>query len=197
MAHRQNASGGNEVRSSRRADWGLIYKSKIREWGISWWNEVLKFYYNFDIHSGCCGLMVGGILLATLPPSFSKNNIKQAHGRNRKPKMDLNTCTLVGLKYQIYSTHPPYTYELFPWAQHYSPPWQDSLCLRRTNRNWTQKASTYNSLECEVKKKGLEVKSENLNTIHAKNCLHRGMWNVSMIWQNSAYVDAFSNPFMQ
>ncbi len=25
--------------------------------------------------------------------------------------------------------------------------------------------------------KGSEVKSENLNTTHARNCLHRGMWN--------------------
>jgi hypothetical protein len=45
--------------------------------------------------------------------------------------------------------------------------------------------------------KGSEVKSENLNTTHAKSCLHRGMWNGSMIRQNSAYVDAFSNPFTQ
>ncbi len=37
----------------------------------------------------------------------------------------------------------------------------------------------------------------NLNTIHAKNCLHRGMWNCSTIWQNPACVDALSNPFTQ
>jgi hypothetical protein len=37
------------------------------------------------------------------------------------------------------------------------------------------KDSTYNSLECEVDKKGSEVRSQNLDTIHAKNCLHRGM----------------------
>jgi hypothetical protein len=36
----------------------------------------------------------------------------------------------------------------------------------------TQKASTYNSLECEVEKKGSEVKSGNLNTSDAKSCLH-------------------------
>jgi hypothetical protein len=59
------------------------------------------------------------------------------------------------------------------------------------------KDSTYNSLECEEEKKGSEVKSENFNTIHAKNCLHRGMWNGSTIWQNPAYVDALSNPFTQ
>jgi hypothetical protein len=42
-----------------------------------------------------------------------------------------------------------------------------------------------------------EVKSENINTTHAKSCLHRDVWNGSTIWQNSAYVDALSNPFMQ
>ncbi len=45
--------------------------------------------------------------------------------------------------------------------------------------------------------KGSEVKSENLDTIYAKNCLHRGMWNGSKIGQNSVYVDALSNPFTQ
>ncbi len=45
--------------------------------------------------------------------------------------------------------------------------------------------------------KGSEIKSENLNTIHAKNRLYRGMCNGSTIQQNSAYIDAFSNPFMQ
>jgi hypothetical protein len=39
------------------------------------------------------------------------------------------------------------------------------------------KDSTYNSLKCEVEKKGSEVKSENLNTTHAKSSLHKGMWN--------------------
>jgi hypothetical protein len=48
-----------------------------------------------------------------------------------------------------------------------------------------------------VEKKGLEVKSENLDKIHAKNCLHRGMWNGSTIRQNSAYVDALNNLFTQ
>jgi hypothetical protein len=76
-----------------------------------------------------------------------------------------------------------------------SPPWQDLLFHRWTNRNWTQKDSTYNSLECEVEKKGSEVKSENLDPIHAKNYLHRGMRNGSMIPQNPAYVDTLSNPF--
>jgi hypothetical protein len=47
------------------------------------------------------------------------------------------------------------------------------------------------------RKKGSEVKSENHNTTHAKSYLHKGMWNGSTIWQNSAYVDAFSNPFTQ
>ncbi len=45
--------------------------------------------------------------------------------------------------------------------------------------------------------KGSEVKSEKLDTIHAKNCIHMGMWNGSTIQQNHAYVDALSNPFMQ
>ncbi len=111
--------------------------------------------------------------------------------------MDLNVCTLVGLRYHTFCTHPPYPYKSFPWAWHSSPPWQDSLCHRWTNRNWTQKDSIHNSLECEVERIGSEVKSENLNTIHAKNCLHRGMWNGSMIRQNPAYVDALSNPFTQ
>ncbi len=31
--------------------------------------------------------------------------------------MDLNICTLVGLRYHIFSTHPPYPYNLFPWAR--------------------------------------------------------------------------------
>ncbi len=85
-------------------------------------------------------------------------------GKLDKPKeeietyMDLNVCTLVGLRYHIFSTHPPYPYMLFSWAQHSSPPWWDSLCHRWTNRNWTQKDSTYNSLKCEVEKKGSEVK---------------------------------------
>jgi hypothetical protein len=48
-----------------------------------------------------------------------------------------------------------------------------------------------------VEKKESEVKSENLDTIHAKNCLHRGMLNGSTIWQNSVYVDALINPFTQ
>jgi hypothetical protein len=48
-----------------------------------------------------------------------------------------------------------------------------------------------------VEKKRSEIKSENLDTIHAKNYLHRGMWNGSTIQQNSAYVDVFSNPFTQ
>jgi hypothetical protein len=52
-------------------------------------------------------------------------------------------------------------------------------------------------LVCEVEIKGSEVKSENLDTIHAKSSLHRGMWNGSTIQQNSAYVDALSNPFTQ
>jgi hypothetical protein len=47
------------------------------------------------------------------------------------------------------------------------------------------------------RKKGSEVKSENLNTLHAKNCLHRGMWNGSTIRQISTYVDVLSNPFTQ
>jgi hypothetical protein len=34
-------------------------------------------------------------------------------------------------------------------------------------------------------------------TIHAKNCLHRGMWNDIMIRQHSEYVDAFSDSFTQ
>jgi hypothetical protein len=32
--------------------------------------------------------------------------------------MDLNICTLVGLRYHIFSTHPSYPYKLFPWAGH-------------------------------------------------------------------------------
>jgi hypothetical protein len=78
---------------------------------------------------------------------------------------------------------------LFPSMARLALPW--------TNRNWTQKDSTYNSLKCEVEKKGSEVKRENLDIIHAKNCLHRGMWNGSMIRQNPAYVDVLSNPFTQ
>ncbi len=31
--------------------------------------------------------------------------------------MDLNVCTLVGLRYHTFSTHPPYPYKLFPWAE--------------------------------------------------------------------------------
>jgi hypothetical protein len=31
--------------------------------------------------------------------------------------MDLNVCTLVGLRYHTFSTHPLYPYRLFPWAQ--------------------------------------------------------------------------------
>jgi hypothetical protein len=57
------------------------------------------------------------------------------------------------------------------------------------------KDSTYSSLECEVENKGSDVKSEDLDTIHAKNCLHRGMWNGSTIQLNPAYVDALNNPF--
>jgi hypothetical protein len=32
--------------------------------------------------------------------------------------MDLNICILVGLRYHIFSTHPPYPYKLFPWVWH-------------------------------------------------------------------------------
>jgi hypothetical protein len=32
--------------------------------------------------------------------------------------MDLNICTLVGLRYHTFCTHPPYPYKLFPWARH-------------------------------------------------------------------------------
>jgi hypothetical protein len=32
--------------------------------------------------------------------------------------MDLNVCTLVGLRYHTFSTCPPYPYKLFPWARH-------------------------------------------------------------------------------
>ncbi len=32
--------------------------------------------------------------------------------------MNLNKCTLVGLSYHIFSTHPPYPYKLFLWARH-------------------------------------------------------------------------------
>jgi hypothetical protein len=35
------------------------------------------------------------------------------------------------------------------------------------------------------------------STIHAKNCLHRGMWNTLTTWQYSVYVNAFSDSFMQ
>ncbi len=111
--------------------------------------------------------------------------------------MDVNIYTLVILRYHIFCSRPPYPTKLFPWAWHSSPPWQDLLCHTQTNRNWTQKDSTYNSLKCEVEKKGSEVKIENLGTIHAKNCLHRSMWNGSTIRQNPVYVDALSNPFTQ
>ncbi len=30
--------------------------------------------------------------------------------------MNLNICTLMGLRYHIFSTHSPYPYKLFPWA---------------------------------------------------------------------------------
>ncbi len=33
--------------------------------------------------------------------------------------MNLNICMLVGLRYHIFCTHPPYPYKLFPWARHY------------------------------------------------------------------------------
>jgi hypothetical protein len=45
--------------------------------------------------------------------------------------------------------------------------------------------------------KRIRGKRENLDTIDARNCVHRGMWNGSTIQQNSAYVDALSNPFTQ
>jgi hypothetical protein len=32
--------------------------------------------------------------------------------------MDMTICTLVGLRYHIFSTWPLYPYKLFPWAQH-------------------------------------------------------------------------------
>jgi hypothetical protein len=35
--------------------------------------------------------------------------------------MDLNICTLVGLRYHIFTTRPLYPYKLFPWAQHHLP----------------------------------------------------------------------------
>ncbi len=148
-------------------------------------------------------------ILPMLPFSFSeKEKLGEPKEEIRNITMDLNICVLVISKYNICNLNKCilqyisfeyhlYPYKLFPWARHSSPPWQDLLCRRWTNRNWTQKDSTYNSLECKVKKKGSEVKSENLNTTHAKSCLHRGMWNGSTIQQNSAYVDVLSNPFTQ
>jgi hypothetical protein len=32
--------------------------------------------------------------------------------------MDMTICTLVGLRYHIFSTWPPYPWKLFPWARH-------------------------------------------------------------------------------
>ncbi len=32
--------------------------------------------------------------------------------------MDLNICTIMSLRYHIFSTLPPYPYKLFPWARH-------------------------------------------------------------------------------
>ncbi len=50
--------------------------------------------------------------------------------------MDLNKCTLVGLRYHIFSTCPPYPYKLFPWARHeafvqsvFTSCCQSSFCL--------------------------------------------------------------------
>ncbi len=37
--------------------------------------------------------------------------------------MDLNICTLVILKYHIFSAYPPYPYRLFPWARHATLGW--------------------------------------------------------------------------
>ncbi len=161
----------------------------------------------FCILSSQC-LIVGGIfgiLRPTLPLSFSE---KGKLGKSNKENGHLNGFEYMQFEYMLFEymylsdlkipyfcTRPPYPCKLFPWAQHSSPSWQDLICHRWTNRNWTQKDSTYNSLECEVEKKGSEVKNENLNTIHAKNCLLRGMWNGWTIRQNSAYFDALSNPF--
>jgi hypothetical protein len=32
--------------------------------------------------------------------------------------MDLNICTLVVLKYHIFSSYPPYPKSIFPWVRH-------------------------------------------------------------------------------
>ncbi len=178
----------------RRADQGLEYKLK---WDTEVGYAAIKIkYWRLCYDSVFC------LVNLQLSAVYFENGPSQLfwEGKLGKPKKEIGNLIgfpLVGLRCHIFSTRLPYPYKVFPWAQHSSPPWQDSLCHRWTNRNWTKKDSTCNSLECEVEKTGSEEKSENLDTIHAKNCLHKGMWNGSTIRQNSVYVDALSNPFTQ
>ncbi len=52
------------------------------------------------------------------------------------------------------------------------------LALQLMNKQkLDSKDSTYNSLECEMENKDQRKKVKTSYTIHAKNCLHRGMWN--------------------
>jgi hypothetical protein len=60
------------------------------------------------------------------------------------------------------------------------------------------KDSTYNSLKCEVdKEKRSEVKSENLKYNPCEELSSQEYVEWSIIWQNPAYVDVLSTPFMQ
>ncbi len=182
-----------DLHSSRRADPRLewILKARYRSWVCGGENKVF-IVMSYDSVFCLINVQASVVYFANAPSQLFWE------GKLGKPKEEIRN--LNGFEYMYLSdlkipyffcTSPPYPYKLFKWARHSSPPWQDLLCQRLTNRNWTQKDSTYNSLEYEVEKKGSEVKSENLDTIHAENCLHRGIqlplreWElIPKYWEN-------------
>jgi hypothetical protein len=133
-------------------------------------------------------------ILPTLPLGFSeKEKLGKPKEKNGNLKMDLNKCILVISRYNICNLNICIfvilrynIYNLNILCIHISYfRGHDTLPLHgkthsaidEQTETGPKKKSTYNSLKCEVEKKGSEVKSENLNTIHAMNCLPRGMWN--------------------
>jgi hypothetical protein len=57
------------------------------------------------------------------------------------------------------------------------PPWQDSLCHNEQTETESKKTPPTTHLNVRWRKEDQRYKVKTLNTIHAKNCLHRGMWN--------------------
>ncbi len=115
-------------------------------------------------------------VLPPFPVSYSEKEKRWAQGRNCKSKRIWIHVQVI-LMYHIFSAYPPYPLRLFLWAGHSSPPWWDLLCHRWTSRNWIQQTPPTTHSNVRWRKKDQRLKVKTSNTIYAKNCLHRGMWN--------------------